>query len=190
MSSFKQDVLKGLSAQPKTLPCKWLYDAQGSKLFEKICETPEYYVTRVETQLLRQSAQDIAKRVGPQVDVLEPGSGAGEKVQILLDALDEPHSLVPIDISASAVADSVAILERLYPQLKVVPVVADFTRPFELPREFGMSKARKLIFFPGSTISNFAQKEALGFLQSLRSLMCSKGEFPKLPTQDTHSRLR
>ncbi len=176
MSTFKNDVLAGLSAQPKSLPCKWFYDEQGSLLFEKICQTAEYYLTRVETQLLKESARDVARRVGPQVDVLEPGSGAGEKVQILLNALDNPHCFIPIDISASAVESSADSLRQLYPDLKIVPIVADFTQSIQLPDEFGGSGEKKLIFFPGSTISNFNRPEAVEFLTTLRSLL-SPGDF-------------
>ena len=176
MSTFKNDVLDGLSGHPKTLPCKWFYDEQGSLLFEKICQTQEYYVTRIETQLLKDSARDLARRIGPQVDVFEPGSGVGEKVQVLLNALDQPHCFIPIDISATALESSAESLRQRYPELKVLPLVADFTQEIDLPPEFGSSGHKKLIFFPGSTISNFGRVEAVQFLNTLRSLL-APGDF-------------
>src|SRR5690606_28831972 len=112
---FERDVLSGLGAPRKTLPCKYFYDARGSQLFEAICQTPEYYVTRTEVALLKRACPRVAQRVGPGVDVLEPGSGAGVKIRILLDSLDRPRSFIPIDISESAVTASAAALDADYP---------------------------------------------------------------------------
>lgn len=176
-SEFEQDVLDGLTTRPKTLPCKYFYDTKGSALFEKICETPEYYVTRTEIALLKQACPEVAARVGSSVDILEPGSGAGEKVRLLLDALDEPRSFILIDISKSAVELSASALRESYPELDVVPLVADFTQNFDLPQSFvEKTPHRKLIFFPGSTISNFAPPEAKTFLEGLRRVL-SPGDF-------------
>lgn len=175
--TFESDVLEGLLSSPKTLPCKYFYDAKGSHLFEQICATEEYYVTRTELSLLRQVCTEIAPLIGPGADVLEPGSGAGEKIRTLLDALQTPRSFIPIDISPTAVAQSAQELERDYPELHVVPVVADFTQPFSLPRSFQESRApAKVVFFPGSTISNFAPADAREFLSGLRALL-SAGDF-------------
>lgn len=174
---FERDVLSGLGAQRKTLPCKYFYDARGSRLFEEICQTPEYYVTRTEVALLKRACPQVARRVGPGVDVLEPGSGAGVKIRILLDALDRPRSFIPIDISESAVKASATALDADYPDVTVHPLVADFTRSFEIPAHFferhgrGETQHRKLIFFPGSTISNFTPNEAVPFLESLRGVL-------------------
>ncbi len=174
---FERDVLAGLSSPRKTLPCKYFYDARGSQLFEAICETPEYYVTRTEVALLKEACPKVATRVGPGVDVLEPGSGAGTKIRLLLDFLSAPRSFIPIDISESAVTASAEALQRDYPDVAVHPLVADFTRPFAIPPHFleresdGDSEQRKLIFFPGSTISNFTPDEAAPFLQGLRGVL-------------------
>lgn len=175
--SFEQDVLLGLSSIPKALPCKYFYDTRGSRLFEAICETPEYYITRTEIALLRQVCPKIAPLVGPRADVLEPGSGAGVKIRTLLDSLDSPRSFIPIDISKSAVAASAAALQKAYPSVEVHPLVADFTRPFRIPERFferaedDARKHSKLIFFPGSTISNFTPEDARPFLSGLRSVL-------------------
>lgn len=178
---FERDVLAGLTGQQKTLPCKYFYDARGSALFEEICETPEYYVTRTETALLRKVCPDVARRVGPELDVLEPGSGAGEKIRILLDALERPHSFSPIDISPAALHASVATLKRDYPDVEFHPLVADFTASFILPARFSAPAAngarrRRMIFFPGSTISNFTPGDAAPFLAGLRRVL-DPGDF-------------
>ncbi len=180
---FERDVLAGLSQCQKTLPCKYFYDAKGSELFEAICETPEYYVTRTEVALLRDVCPKIASQIGKGADVLEPGSGAGIKIRTLLDALDSPRSFIPIDISESAVFASAEALKKDYPLVEVHPLVADFTRPFAVPPHFferneqapGNSH-RKVIFFPGSTISNFTPSDATPFLQTLRNVL-SPGDF-------------
>jgi dimethylhistidine N-methyltransferase len=178
-AAFEDAVLSGLLASPKTLPCKYFYDARGSRLFEQICETPEYYVTRTELALLKAVCSKVAKLVGPHVDVLEPGCGAGEKIRILLDALKQPRSFTPIDISRSSVEASARTLTRDYPNVAIHPLVADFTASFEAPSHFfapqrspyDAPSGRRLIFFPGSTISNFTPQDALPFLQRLRQVL-------------------
>lgn len=177
-AAFEEAVLNGLLSSPKTLPCKYFYDARGSRLFEKICETPEYYVTRTELSLLRAASPKVAEFVGPHVDVLEPGSGAGEKIRILLNALDRPRSFIPIDISKSAVEASARALAKDYPKVAIHPLVADFTSQLAFPSQFvgedpekDAPPGRRLIFFPGSTISNFTPQEALPFLQRLRLVL-------------------
>ena len=176
-SEFERDVIAGLTSVPKTLPCKYFYDTRGSALFEQICETPEYYVTRTELAILKQACPQVAIKVGPQADILEPGSGAGEKIRTLLNALDTPRSFIPIDISKSALQASADTLSASYPDLEVIPLVADFTQRFELPSAFlEKTPHRKLIFFPGSTISNFAPAEATSFLERLRNVL-SSGDF-------------
>lgn len=174
---FERDVLWGLSQTPKTIPCKYFYDARGSRLFEEICETPEYYLTRTELLLLKRIGPEVAAQVGPHLNVLEPGSGAGEKIRILLDALESPRSFIPVDISQAALAASSAALARDYPDVEIHPVVADFARPVELGRHFSAAcgenepERRRLIFFPGSTISNFSPEEAVEFLAGLCQLV-------------------
>lgn len=183
-AAFEEAVLDGLLASPKTLPCKYFYDARGSRLFEQICQTPEYYVTRTELALLRSVCTQVAKLVGPAVDVLEPGCGAGEKIRILLDALERPRSFTPIDISRSSVEASARALSRDYPNVAIHPVVADFTgnlsavsRSFAEPSEgHELPAGRRLIFFPGSTISNFTPQEAVPFLERLRQVL-RQGDF-------------
>lgn len=176
---FERDVIAGLGAQPKTLPCKYFYDARGSELFERICQTPEYYVTRTELALLKEVSREVAERIGPRAWILEPGAGVGEKVQVFLAALDSPKGFVPIDISESALRDCVQAVAGQFPELWVHGLIADFTRPFSLPAHFdsGVSRdERRVVFFPGSTISNFPPKEARQFLVNLRAPL-REGDF-------------
>ena len=143
------EVLRGLLYIPRQLSHVWLYDERGCRLFEKICQLPEYYLTRVETAILRAQAPAMAAAIGADVSVIEYGSGEGAKTRLLLDALSQPRHYVPVDIAASSLARTARALQRDYPQLKVLPLCADFTRPIELPPL--AASARRLIYFPGST---------------------------------------
>ncbi|MDB5455026.1 MAG: egtD, partial [Caulobacter sp.] len=168
-ASFEADVVAGLSATPKTLPSKYFYDAEGSRLFEAICELPEYYLTRTETALLRRIAPEIAARLPDGGALVEFGSGASTKTRLLLDAAPQLRLYVPIDISHSALADAAGAIGAAYPGLKVAPLVEDFTRALRLPREAQGLPATG--FFPGSTIGNFPPDEAEAFLRGARALL-------------------
>lgn len=163
------DVLAGLAARPKQLPCRLLWDARGAELFDQICTLDEYYLTRHELGLLREHLPAIARTVGPRARVIEPGSGVAHKTRLLLDALVAPASYVAIELEAEQLAAATAALRIAYPELDVQPVCADYTRPFELPatsRPVGHS----LVFFPGSTIGNFELAEAEAFLGRFAAL--------------------
>lgn len=166
------EVLTGLASQPRRLPCKLLYDARGSELFERITQLPEYYCTRVELGILREHAHDMAREIGPDSLLLELGSGSSRKTRLLLDQLVRPQVYVPIDISPSALDASVRSLRRRYPELEVRPLVADYTQSLQLPLgSLASERAQgKLVwFFPGSTIGNFEPEAAVAFLRSLRA---------------------
>ncbi|WP_404539189.1 L-histidine N(alpha)-methyltransferase [Dyella agri] len=164
--AFERDVIAGLSARPKTLSPKYLYDARGSALFEEICHTPEYYPTRTETALLRSAAAEIADDVPTGSVLVEFGSGASTKTRLLLDATPQIHAYVAVEISADAVSRAMARLTHDYPDLLVHPIVADFTEPFDIPDHL---LARVQVgFFPGSTIGNFSREGAIDLLHSLR----------------------
>ncbi len=163
--AFGADVLSGLARPQKSLPSKYFYDARGSDLFEQICELPEYYPTRTEIGLLHAHAADIATAAGRRAALIEFGSGASSKVRKLLDALDRPQAYVPVDISGDHLHNGAAAIAADYPGLSVLPVHADFTRPFALPET---GAATKLGFFPGSTIGNFTPSAALRFLIDAR----------------------
>jgi dimethylhistidine N-methyltransferase len=154
--AFAQDLINGLRATPRSVSPKWFYDAEGSRLFERICELPEYYPTRTEFALLDHHAPELATLIGPGAEIVEFGAGASRKVRVLLDALQAPRRFVPVDISGEHLAESAAMLSGDYPGLEVRPLAADFTGPLTLPPAAG----RRVGFFPGSSIGNFEPAEA------------------------------
>ena len=173
--SFRDAVLAGLRRTPKELPCKLFYDARGSELFEQICETPEYYLTRTEIAILETHAGEIARHIGPHCRLIELGSGASRKVRILLGALDPPAAYVPLDISRERLREAADGLAADFPDLKVVAVCADYTRPFALPPLPGPA-GKRVGFFPGSTIGNFEPDAVVRFLRNYAELLGSGGE--------------
>jgi dimethylhistidine N-methyltransferase len=167
------EVLAGLRARPKRLPCKLFYDEAGSRLFERICELDEYYLTRTELGILREHVREVARFVGANARVVEYGSGASIKTRLLLDALDRPSEYVPIDIARGALLESAARVALDYPELDVLPVCADYTERVELS---ATRATRTLGFFPGSTLGNFEPDEAVTFLRRVRE-HCGSGGF-------------
>ena len=165
-NDFLNDVIEGLSQNPKTLKPKYFYDNRGAQLFTEICTTPEYYPTRTEIKILNQNAEDIASQIGDNTALIEYGSGALEKIKILLDFLNEPVGLIPVDISEDQLFESAKNLENLYPDLEILPVAADFTKPIPIP-EFSHPLKRFVAFFPGSTIGNFEPDLAIQFLEGV-----------------------
>ena len=169
-SRFLLDVWRGLEAEPRTLPCKYFYDARGSRLFDRICESPEYYVTRTEAAIMQRHAREMAARIGADALLAEYGSGSSLKTRLLLDALEasgaRPKAYVPLDISRQHLEITAQKLRREYPRLQVLPIATDYTQAFELPRIAGAS--RTVAYFPGSTLGNFEAEEAALFLQRIR----------------------
>ncbi len=161
------DVLAGLSAAQKRLSPKYFYDEAGSRLFDRICELPEYYLTRAERAIMERHLAEMATLIGPQAAVIEFGSGSSRKIRQLLDRLIDPAAYVPVDISADYLLRMTGELAIDYPSLQIQPVFADFTQPFELPAH-AVDPKRNLIFFPGSTIGNFVGEEAHSLLQVMR----------------------
>ncbi|WP_332675108.1 L-histidine N(alpha)-methyltransferase [Aromatoleum sp.] len=174
VAEFARAVVDGLRTVPKRVPCKFLYDAEGSALFERICDLPEYYPTRTELGLLERHADEIARHIGDDAELVEFGAGSGVKVRLLLDALARPRVYVPIDISGPHVRAAAGRLASDYLGLAVRPVVADYTRPFRLPA-MGAGARRRVGFFPGSTIGNFAPDEAVRFLVMAMRLLKGGG---------------
>lgn len=168
------DTLAGLSATPRRLPSKYFYDARGSQLFERITEQPEYYLTRVELELLERRLGEIAPALGPELHVVEYGSGSGRKTRWLLDALPRPVAYTPVEISRSTVIESTARLAEEFPRIEMLPVCADFTRPVRLPEPLRDPRGT-LVFFPGSTLGNFADAEAVALLAAMRATMGPRG---------------
>ena len=170
----RDEILEGLRANFKTLPPKLFYDRRGAELFEKICELPEYYLTRSELEILRAHASDIATLAGARCAVIEYGSGAGTKARLLLDALESPVAYVPVDISRAQLVQVASSMSADYPRLAVTPVCADYTSRFELP-DILPRELKRLAFFPGSTIGNFHPEEAVEFLKRIRELVARDG---------------
>jgi dimethylhistidine N-methyltransferase len=167
--AFFDDVLAGLSAEPKRVPPKYFYDHVGSQLFQRITALPEYYLTRTETGILQTRAGEIAKLIPPDAALLEFGAGSAAKTRILLRAAPQISAYVPVDISAAFLAAETAQLQREMPGLRVLPVAADFTRPFALPPL--LSNGPRIGFFPGSTIGNFEPHEANAVLCHAAALL-------------------
>ncbi|HAO43863.1 MAG TPA: L-histidine N(alpha)-methyltransferase [Afipia sp.] len=166
--SFAQDVIEGLSQQPKKLSPKYFYDEAGSKLFEQITLLPEYYPTRTELRILRDRGTEIATAIPTNAALVEFGAGATTKVRLLLKQCAF-KAYVPVDISGDFLNGQASALREDFPDLAVYPVTADFTKPFELPRE--VKDMPKVGFFPGSTIGNFDPHEACAFLRSARAIL-------------------
>ncbi|MBN8431548.1 L-histidine N(alpha)-methyltransferase [Microbulbifer salipaludis] len=168
--AFQADVLAGLSGKQKTLPCKYLYDEAGSKLFEAICELEDYYLTRTEADIFHSNLDSMAALLGPSAVLVEPGAGNCEKAEPLLTAMDTPHAFYPLDISPEILLNAQQRIQARLPDLTVTPVVGDFTcaQPWgEIPP----SSHRKVIFFPGSTIGNFSPDKASTLLAQFRSYL-------------------
>jgi dimethylhistidine N-methyltransferase len=173
-SAFERDVLDGLLTPRKTLLPKYFYDARGAALFEAICETPEYYVTRAELEVLRTHQREIALAAGDHRVLLEYGSGAGLKVRLLLDAMANLTAYVPIDISAAQLVDVADSVQRAYPRLHIHPLAVDFTEPLTLP-ETVRGVGDPVAFFPGSTIGNFEPADAALLLGNIRDTVGAGG---------------
>jgi dimethylhistidine N-methyltransferase len=157
-SEFLSDILTGLAMTPKRIASKYLYDRRGSRLFDRICELPEYYLTRTELQITEQSAGEIAERIGSRAMLIELGSGSSVKTRIMLDHLRDPAAYVPIDISHEHLLQTARELAQAYPQLTILPVDGDFTKDVELPAA-PRRERRRVVYFPGSTIGNFTSSE-------------------------------
>ena len=167
--SFLEETIAGLSQVPKRLPCKFFYDEHGAKLFQTICELPEYYVTRTELAILRWHGAEMAAQLGSQIELIGLGTGAGTKTRILLTELNEPAVYVPIDISIKQLQRSTARFREIFPQLEILPVCADYLERFELPLPRRPS-SRSVVYFPGSTIGNFEPNAAKEFLRRIVDL--------------------
>ncbi|MGH8221196.1 MAG: L-histidine N(alpha)-methyltransferase, partial [Steroidobacteraceae bacterium] len=169
-----RQVLHGLTERPKRLSPTYLYDARGSALFELICRQPEYYLTRTELAIMQRHGSQMALRIGSGALLLELGSGASLKTRILLDRLPDLAAYVPVDISRSSLGTAARAIRESYPGLEVLPVEADFTRPFALPA-VRAEAARTIVYFPGSTIGNFDAAPAVELLALARGLAGPNG---------------
>jgi L-histidine Nalpha-methyltransferase len=176
--ALRADALSGLTAEPKSLPPKWFYDAQGSALFEKITELPEYYPTRAEREILQATAAEIAGRTRART-LVELGSGSSGKTRLLLAALRAAGTLccyVPVDVSEPALVAAGEALSAEYPGLDVRAVVSDFEEHLGFPAE-GDAPAPRLVAFLGSTIGNLLPDQRVAFLARVRAGMRAGDSF-------------
>ncbi len=174
---FLADVISGLSRDQKSISPKYFYDQKGSALFDEICRTPEYYITRTELELLDRVLPDVANMTGPDAIVIEWGSGSSWKIRKVLDALETPAEYIAIDISREHLKAAAAEIGRQYPSVKVGAICADFLAPVHLPEAALVSQGRRLGFLPGSTIGNFEPPVAQEILQRAAGLLEPGGAF-------------
>lgn len=175
---FAQDVIKGLSTSPKQIPSVYFYDEKGSALFETICELPEYYPTRTETQILRHHGRDIVQHFPSNLQIIELGSGSSVKTRILLESFLNEHGsarYVPIDVSASILNQSARELENRYNELTVQPVTARYEQG--VAQSILHDGTHNLLLWLGSSIGNFTRTEAVEFLNTIRGMSGANASF-------------
>ncbi|WP_116134800.1 L-histidine N(alpha)-methyltransferase [Trinickia diaoshuihuensis] len=172
-NAFCRDLLAGLSKSPRSIAPKYFYDAEGSALFDRICQLPEYYPTRTERRILERHGREMTSVIGQQADIIEFGAGSLEKIRILLRSFDAralPRRYFPIDISGEHLEEASRRLHADCPWLEVRPVAADYMKEAELSA-LDASTGRRVGFFPGSTIGNFDADEAHAFLRLAARLL-------------------
>jgi dimethylhistidine N-methyltransferase len=160
------EIRQGMRLAQKSLPPKFFYDDQGSRLFDQICMLPEYYPTRTELGIMRRNIGEIASLAGPRASLIEYGSGSSLKTRILLEHLEELAVYVPVDISHQHLADTAMQIRSEFPEVEVLPVTANFMLPFDLPEPTVMP-LRNIIYFPGSTIGNFDAHSARELMKGM-----------------------
>lgn len=168
-NTMLEEVAAGLCGDPKSLSSKYFYDKRGSELFEAICGLDEYYLTRSEFEIMERHIHEICQHLGKSCLLVELGSGSSLKTRLLLDNLDDLPAYVPVDISGKFLRETVHELEKEYPGLRVMPVVRDYTRPFDIPDV--PEAGRTVIYFPGSTIGNFSSTQARAFMEYLSGML-------------------
>ncbi len=171
VADFRAAVLAGLAQESRAIPPKFFYDRRGFALFERICELPEYYLTRTETAILRENANEVARLIGPQSVIIEPGCGAARKICVLLEQL-RPAAYLGIDISRDGLLAATRRLAADYPWLRVHAACADLGGPLSHLR---VPAGRHVAFYPGSSIGNFDPDEATQLLGRMRALVGPEG---------------
>lgn len=167
-------VIEGLKKPEKELSPVWFYDELGSFLFDSICELPEYYLTRTEISIMREHAAEMGQHIGREAAIIELGSGTSLKTRLLLDQIEMPATYVPVDIAREHLLNAAGAIARDYPDLRVLPVCANFMQEFELPQHVADAR-RRVVYFPGSTIGNFAMEQARELLKRIRQAVGRNG---------------
>ncbi len=164
-----EEVVEGLTATEKSLPAKLHYDQRGSMLFEQICEVDEYYITRTELALMREISGAIGDALGNGCMLIEPGSGASLKTDLLLAAMPDPAAYVPVDISRDFLLESATAIADRH-DIEVLPIWADFTKGHPIPACEAAVRSRA-IYFPGSTVGNFSRSDAASLLRTFHAMI-------------------
>ncbi len=172
LGDIRTDVLSTLSTMPKSLSPKYFYDQNGSRLFDQICELPEYYITRTEISLLEKYAGEVASLIGKDAILMELGSGSSVKIRTLLNAL-KPKAYVALDISKEHLIDAATNLAEEFDWLEVHAVCVDFSQPWQLPFQL---EGKRTAFFPGSSLGNFTPHSASRLLKQIGHLIGTGGE--------------
>jgi dimethylhistidine N-methyltransferase len=172
--SFRNDVIRGLSQPSKQLNCKYFYDQQGSQLFDQICELDEYYLTRTELLIMQEHAAEMAEQLGSEIALVEFGSGSSVKTRILLDHLTDPVAYLPLDISEQHLLKTALRLRAVYPDVEIIPIIADFTKGFSLPAT-KRPYSHAAVYFPGSTIGNFTPAQASDMMRRIGRILGPDG---------------
>ena len=170
--TLRAELSAGLLAPQAFTSPKYFYDALGSKLFEAICELPEYYPTRTEAEILKTNLAEIAQAVGKDSTLIDLGAGNCAKAARLFAAL-QPAQYVPVDVSVEFLRDAVSQLQQRFPHIEMIGVGLDFSSTLDLP--VAVSQKKRLFFYPGSSIGNFTPDEALAFFHRLRSACNNDG---------------
>jgi dimethylhistidine N-methyltransferase len=174
-ASMIEEVIEGLSNEQKTLPSKYFYDEKGSELFDEITRLAEYYPTRTERKILEDNVKEIQEFLGEKVVLIEPGSGSSSKTKILLENMENICCYIPMDISGEYLNKVAEQLRKDFPNISIQPLAADYTKSFELPES--KPDARKVLFYPGSTIGNFKLEKVQQFLEVMRDIIGEDGAF-------------
>ena len=161
-------LIAGLQCPQKMISPKYFYDEAGSKLFDTITELPEYYLTGTELGIMLTHIDAMTAAIGPQASLIELGAGSSLKTRLLLEHMERPAAYVPVDISEAHLLESQRSIRNDFPDIEVLPVAADFLRPFDLPSPTVMP-LRNVVYFPGSTIGNFEYDDALALLRVMHT---------------------
>lgn len=173
-AAILDEVVEGLKQTPKYLSAKFNYDERGARLYEKLCQTKDYYLTRTELGIMYQNIQQIVAHLSEEILMIEYGSGNSKKTRLLFDHLPNLVGYIPIDISKKQLIETVTKIAQDYPDMEVLPVCADYTQSFELPTP-SQKFTLRLIYYPGSTIGNIHPQEAILFLKQMRQY-CQRGD--------------
>ena len=176
LGDFRADALAGLTLEQKAISPMYFYDEKGSKIFERITTVEDYYPTRTEKSIFLANAEEITSAIGAKTSIFEYGSGSSEKIQWLINGLEEPVAYVAMDISKEHLVENASNQARLQ-KIPVAAVCANFHTPIELPQNILPDADRWLGYFPGSTLGNMEPETAIAFLNRASDTLGPKAKF-------------